>query len=47
VNYWSGLVDNPEPVTNTVEALTGQPARTFREWAADHANEFRGVITGL
>jgi uncharacterized protein YbjT (DUF2867 family) len=41
VNYWSALVDNPEPVTNTVEALTGRPARTFREWAADHADDFR------
>jgi hypothetical protein len=46
VNYWSALVDNPEPVTNTVEALTGQPARTFRQWAADHADEFRTPVDG-
>jgi uncharacterized protein YbjT (DUF2867 family) len=45
VNYWSSLVDNPEPVTNTVEALTGRPARTFREWAAAHADDFRILST--
>jgi hypothetical protein len=45
VNYWSALVDNPEPATNLVEALTGQPALTFREWAADHADEFRVLST--
>ena len=31
----------PEPVTSTVEAVTGTPARTFREWATDHADDFR------
>jgi len=30
----------PEPVTSTVEAITGAPARTFREWATDHAGDF-------
>ncbi|MFD7156834.1 NAD(P)H-binding protein [Kribbella sp. NPDC059898] len=45
VNYWAGLVDNPEPVTTTVAELTGRPARTFAEWAADHAAEFRVPTT--
>ena len=28
-------------VTSTVEQITGTAARTFREWAADHADDFR------
>ncbi|MFL6118813.1 NAD(P)H-binding protein [Actinophytocola sp.] len=39
--YWRGLVDNPEPVTPTVEELTGHPARTFTRWALDHADDVR------
>ncbi len=40
--YWAGLVDGPEPVTSTVAELTGRPARTFAEWARDHAADFGG-----
>jgi uncharacterized protein YbjT (DUF2867 family) len=35
------MVTTPEPVTSTVEALTGRPASTFAQWAADHAGDFR------
>lgn len=28
-------------ITSTVEEITGAPARTFREWAIDHAGDFR------
>ncbi|MFJ8658401.1 NAD(P)H-binding protein [Streptomyces sp. NPDC093795] len=35
------MLDNPEPVNDEVERITGTPARTFREWAADHAADFR------
>ncbi len=28
-------------ITSTVEDLTGAPARTFRSWAEEHADEFR------
>jgi hypothetical protein len=28
-------------ITSTVEAITGVPARTFRAWAQEHADEFR------
>ncbi|MEV7965732.1 NAD(P)H-binding protein [Sphaerisporangium sp. NPDC088356] len=28
-------------VTHTVEQVTGRPARTFAQWAADHADDFR------
>jgi uncharacterized protein YbjT (DUF2867 family) len=38
---WAGFVDEPELVTSTVEEITGVPPRPFREWAADHADEFR------
>ncbi|WP_425412602.1 SDR family oxidoreductase [Micromonospora halophytica] len=39
--YWGSLVTEPEPVTTTVAQVTGRPARTFREWAEDHAADFR------
>ncbi len=38
--YWASLVDTPEPVTDTVERLTGAPARGFAQWARDHAEDF-------
>jgi uncharacterized protein YbjT (DUF2867 family) len=34
--------EQPAYVTATVETVTGAPARTFREWASDHADLFRG-----
>jgi uncharacterized protein YbjT (DUF2867 family) len=37
----AGFAKEPEPVTPTVEEVTGRPARAFREWAADHAGDFR------
>jgi uncharacterized protein YbjT (DUF2867 family) len=39
--YWASLVHEPEPATGVVEEVTGKPARTFAEWAADHAADFR------
>ncbi|ACZ83376.1 NAD(P)H-binding protein [Streptosporangium roseum] len=36
-----GMVTEPERITSTVEEITGVPARTFRQWAADHAGDFR------
>lgn len=38
---WAGCVDHPEEVTSTVEELTCAPARSFDEWARDHADDFR------
>jgi uncharacterized protein YbjT (DUF2867 family) len=38
---WAALVTEPESVTSTVREITGRPARTFREWAAEHAADFR------
>jgi uncharacterized protein YbjT (DUF2867 family) len=40
LTYWSTLVDRPERVTDDVEGVTGHKARSFSEWAHDHANEF-------
>jgi uncharacterized protein YbjT (DUF2867 family) len=40
LGYWASLVTEPEAVTSTVEDVTGSPARTFREWAVDHAADF-------
>jgi uncharacterized protein YbjT (DUF2867 family) len=41
LNAWARLEREPEPVTSTVEEVTGAPARTFAEWARDHAEDFR------
>lgn len=41
LEYWATLVERPEPVTDAVERITGRPARTFRDWAIDHAADFR------
>jgi uncharacterized protein YbjT (DUF2867 family) len=41
LRYWAGLVDEPEPVTRTIEEITGRSARTFTTWATDHADDFR------
>lgn len=38
---WAGFVEHPEQVTDAVEEITGRPARTFRQWAMDHADGFR------
>jgi uncharacterized protein YbjT (DUF2867 family) len=37
----AAMAANPELVTTTVERLTGAPAHTFADWAADHAAEFK------
>lgn len=39
--YWASLVARPERVTSTVGEITGHPARTFAQWARDHADDFR------
>jgi uncharacterized protein YbjT (DUF2867 family) len=41
LTLWAKMVTEPEPVTFTVEEVTGVPARTFRQWAIDHADDFR------
>lgn len=38
---WAAALGHPALVTPTVADVTGLPARTFFEWASDHAEEFR------
>jgi uncharacterized protein YbjT (DUF2867 family) len=38
---WASFEPEPELVTHTVEQVTGSPARSFRQWARDHAADFR------
>ncbi|MEV0437365.1 NAD(P)H-binding protein [Streptomyces spectabilis] len=37
----AGTVDTAPTLTTTVEAVTGTPARTYAQWAHDHADDFR------
>ena len=38
---WGATIGHRAFVTSTVADVLGSPARTFREWAADHADAFR------
>jgi uncharacterized protein YbjT (DUF2867 family) len=38
---WEQMLAAPEPITSTVEDVTGVPARTYRQWVIDHAEAFR------
>lgn len=42
LHAWAAALGQPAYVTSTVEEITGMPARTFRSWVTDHAEEFRG-----
>ncbi|MFF4413079.1 NAD(P)H-binding protein [Streptosporangium sp. NPDC001559] len=39
---WNATMGHPAHVTSTVSDLLGRPARTFRQWAVDHAASFTG-----
>jgi len=41
LNHWASLVEHPEIALDTVERLTGHPARPFAQWAREHADDFR------
>jgi uncharacterized protein YbjT (DUF2867 family) len=41
LDAWSAGAGLPAFVTSTVADITGTPARTFLEWATDHAADFR------
>jgi len=41
LNAWGAAIGQPAFVTSTVADILGTPARTFRQWAADHADAFR------
>jgi uncharacterized protein YbjT (DUF2867 family) len=40
LSAYAAAVDRPALVTSATEEVTGTPARTFREWATDHAADF-------
>ena len=41
LDAWAAAIGQPALVTSTFAEITGGPARTFRDWVADHAAEFR------
>jgi uncharacterized protein YbjT (DUF2867 family) len=43
---WRATIGRPAFVTSTVAEIVGSPARTFRQWAVDHADAFRGGSGG-
>ena len=45
LTYWSSLVENPEPVLDTVSTILGRPALTYRDWAEEHVDDFRVLPT--
>ncbi len=38
---WAAALGQPAYVTNSVAEITGTPARTYFDWASDHAQAFR------
>lgn len=43
LGYLAAAADQPDTPQPTVEQIAGRPARTFAEWAADHADDFQGA----
>jgi uncharacterized protein YbjT (DUF2867 family) len=41
---WDAAIGQPAYVTNSVAEVTGTAARTYFQWASDHAQAFLGVI---
>jgi uncharacterized protein YbjT (DUF2867 family) len=40
LSAYAAAVDRPALVTSVIEEVTGTPARTFQQWATDHAADF-------
>ena len=43
LSAYAAAVDRPALVTSTIEDVTGTPARTFGQWATDHAADFARI----
>ncbi|MFC7446576.1 hypothetical protein [Rhodococcus daqingensis] len=41
IGWYAVPTDDSTTVVDTVEQVTGRPARTFAPWAADHAERFQ------
>ncbi|MFD0395284.1 hypothetical protein ACFQ3Z_36405 [Streptomyces nogalater] len=39
--FQAGWTERPAPARPTVREVTGRPARTLAQWAADHRADFR------
>ncbi|MBT2382405.1 NAD(P)H-binding protein [Streptomyces sp. ISL-11] len=40
LDLWEAALHGPAAVADTTETLLGRPARTFRQWAREHADAF-------
>jgi hypothetical protein len=38
---WAAAIGQPAHVTSTFAEITGEPPKTFLDWAIDNASEFR------
>ncbi|MFJ8085877.1 NmrA family NAD(P)-binding protein [Streptomyces sp. NPDC096205] len=45
IGWYASPPEEAATVVDTVERLTGRPARTFAQWLAEHADRFRGPRT--
>jgi uncharacterized protein YbjT (DUF2867 family) len=43
LDAWAAAIGQPAHMTSKVAEITGAPAKTFLEWATDHAAEFRVI----
>lgn len=41
LNAWQAALGQPAYITSTFKGITGTPARTFGDWAVDHAAQFQ------
>jgi uncharacterized protein YbjT (DUF2867 family) len=41
INVFGNVPEEPNIVNSNIQKVTGRPARTFAEWAAEHADAFR------
>lgn len=46
LNAWHAASGHPAYLTSTVADIVGRPARTFEQWVADHAEDFRAPVAG-
>lgn len=44
LDYWAGLVANPEAPHDGIRQVLGHPARSFADWAQFHADDFTGGV---
>jgi len=41
LDSWARMTTESAMITDTVAEITGAPARTFRQWAIEHAADFQ------